>query len=150
MRSDIDSLQTKATHPTHVSQKLITNYVPVVTPGLPFGLILSYESRPYLHPADLTGAHHFGCTCSLLSLTEMAVDPFPIRDLEADCPLFRCLGFDLAPCVCFFLLSPHSRFGLFHPYAVAQTPLGVSSNSMRYFSCKSLYTLAISCLPVST
>jgi len=58
----------------------------------------------------------------------MIVEPSFIQGLAADCPLLRCLGFNLAPSVCFFPLSPPSHIDLFHSYVVAQTALGVSSN----------------------
>lgn len=38
----------------------------------------------------------------------------------------------------FFLLSPHSRLGLFHPYAVVWLALGVSSNSKDFGQIRSI------------
>lgn len=83
--------------------------------------------RLYLHVHDVLTA--------LLRLkllpSGIVVERSPVQGFAADCCLFMHLGFDLMNYTLFFLLSPHSRLGLFHPYVVA----GVSqrpSNSIRY------------------
>ena len=50
----------------------------------------------------------------------------------------------------FFPLSPPSRFGLFHPYAVAESALGYSSNSsVRGSPTRALRTAFAIRLPVA-
>ena len=95
-------------------------------------LCLSAEHRLYLHP--------FGCLPLPPSVAYgvlprgIVVGRSPVRSFAADCPLSRHLGFNLMPSTYFFLLSPPSRLGLFHPCAVAYVALGCSSNSIGYFS----------------
>ena len=67
--------------------------------------------------------------------------------LDADCPLLKCLGFNHALSIQFFLLLQHSHLYHLRYYVVVQKSLRsyslkeyYSSNSMDYFSCKLLYT----------
>ena len=64
----------------------------------------------------------------------IVVEPSPVRGLAADCPLLRCLGFNLAPSSNFFLLSLPSRLGVSHPHVVVLLALGVPSISKGCFS----------------
>nr|DAP97801.1 MAG TPA: hypothetical protein [Caudoviricetes sp.] len=89
--------------------------------------MLSHGHRLYLHPRDA------GQTASgrlALLLQRIVVGRFPVRDFAADCPLFWRLGSHHAPSMRFFLLSPPSHPGLFHPHVVVRMALGVSSNSV--------------------
>lgn len=97
-------------------------------------LLLSQERRLYLHPTPRRGPPlPLPIACSVLALA-IVVEPSPRRGLAADCPLFRCLGFNLAPSSNFFLLSLPSRSGVSHPHVVVLLALGVPSISKGRFS----------------
>lgn len=55
---------------------------------------------------------------TLTAFQPMVVEPFPIRDLAADYPIY--------------IIFKHSHLGVFHPYVVANIALGTSSNSKGY------------------
>lgn len=88
--------------------------------------MLSHGRRLYLHPH---GAGQAASGRSALLLQRIVVEPSPVRGLAADRPLSRRLGSHPAPSVRFFLLSPPSHPGMFHPHVLVRTALGVSSNS---------------------
>ena len=81
-------------------------------------LLLSQERRLYLHPTPRRGPPL----------------PLPTACLAADCPLLRCLGFNLAPSSNFFLFSLPSRSGVSHPHVVVLLAFGVPSISKGCFS----------------
>lgn len=97
-------------------------------------LLLSQERRLYLHPTTRRGPPlPLPIACSVLALA-IVVEPCPHQALAADCPLLRCLGFNLAPSSNFFLLSLPSRSGVSHPHVVVLLALGVPSISKGCFS----------------
>ena len=96
--------------------------------------MLSQERRLYLHPTPRRGPPlPLPIACSVLALA-IVVEPSPRRGLAADCPLYRCLGFNLAPSSNFFLLSLPSHSGVSHPHVVVLLALGVPSISKGCFS----------------
>ena len=89
--------------------------------------MLSHGRRLYLHP------HVAGQTASgrlALLLQRIVVGRSPFGGFAADRPLSRCTGSRHAPSARFFLLSPPSHPGLFHPHVVVRAALGGSSNSV--------------------
>ena len=89
--------------------------------------MLSHGRRLYLHPQSA------GQTASgrlALLLQRIVVERPSVRGFAADRPLSRRLGSRPAPSMRFFLLSPPSHPGLFHPHVVAHLALGVPSNSV--------------------
>ena len=97
-------------------------------------LLLSQERRLYLHPTPRRGPPlPLPTACSVLAFA-IVVEPCPHQALAADCPLLRCLGFNLAPSSNFFLFSLPSRSGVSHPHVVVLLALGVPSISKGRFS----------------
>jgi len=90
----------------------------------------------FLLSTDYILSHSFIClglptstSFGVLPSRGIVVEPY-LTVLAADCPLLKCLGFNLAPSSIFFLLSPLSHLHLvLRCYVVVILALGVSSNS---------------------
>lgn len=109
-------------------------------------LTLSHKHRLYLLPRHYTlGATHFH-TLVRTSLKRNSRWTLLYSSLSCWFSIFRHLGFNLMPYNIFFLLSPHSRLGLFHPYVVVMLPLGLSSNSSS-IGCQKHHYIHISVYP---
>ena len=81
---------------------------------------------------------------TVLRLQALSLWTFPCSGLGCWFSITQRLGFNRTPSICFFLLSPPSRLGLFHSCVVAQMALGLSSNSMGFFSNILLWTWTVS------
>ena len=91
-------------------------------------LILSYKHRLYHGPFRVlpTSPH-----LQVLSLRDSRWT-FSCSELRCWLPIKQNLGFNHIPSSWFFLLSPPSRSGLFHPHVLVQPALGTSSNSRSF------------------
>lgn len=79
---------------------------------------VSLRPHAFACPQTISSSNLVGCPPLSCAYRLLVVEPFSVRDLAADYPLSRHLGFDHMPSNHFFLLSQLSRLHIFHCYVV--------------------------------